>query len=138
MKTKKLIITFLIVQLTLIWISISKDVDITDFENIIFIPLFAMGWSIFSGIFALLLNKNNIFDFVSKFTFFSISGFNILALIRISFGVLFIEPLRESLAIFIIFPIGGFYIFIGSIILGIIAFLVRKKLKERNNFSNNS
>ncbi|MPV85120.1 hypothetical protein [Ostreibacterium oceani] len=130
MKTKKLIIILLIVQLLLSWASLSKDLDIADSKDIILGPLFIMGWSIFSGIFALLLNKNNIFDFVSKFSFFAISSCNILALLYISFAVLVNGPLRETGLIFIAFPIYGFFVFVGSIVLGVITFLVKKKLRK--------
>ncbi len=132
MKLRKLIIIFLITQVFLTWFSLSKDIDIADLTDIILIPIFVMGWSIFSGIFALFFNKNNIFDFVSKFSFFSISTFNILALLFLSFNVLLNGPMREAGLIFIAFPIYGFFVVTGSIILGIIIFFIRKKLKEKN------
>ena len=155
MKTKKLIIILLTVQLLLSWVSFSTDmekfIDYGDvqclsgdcglkgkvsfnliLDNIIFIPLFIIGWSIFSGIFVLLLNKNNIFDFISKFSFFTISSLNILALLYFSFRVLAYGPLTEAFLTFMYFPIFGFFVFVGAIVLGVITFLVKKKLREKN------
>ena len=129
MKTKKLIKILLIIQIFLTLLALNTGLDIT-LVYALFLTLLVTGWSIFSGIFALKLNKKNIFNFVSKFTFFSISSLVLLVLLYLNVLVLRNGKLGESGLLFFVVPIYGFYIFIGSIILGTIIFFIRKKLKR--------
>ncbi len=128
---KIIIITLLILQVLLSYMSVSKDSDLSSIKDILFTPFFLVGFPIFLGIFALFFNKKNIFDFVSKCTFFSISIPSIILLSMISYNVLLDGPLKEGALIFSVFPIYGFWVFIGSIILWTTIFIIKNKVKEK-------
>ncbi len=135
MKIYKIITFTLSVQFLLTWISLSKDIHSASIQNatldIVGLYITTAFWSILSAIFILSFKKG-LLSFLSKFVFFLISIFNILVLLWISYGVITEGPLNESGLIFIVFPIYGFFLFIGGAILGTIIYFIKNKIQQRN------
>lgn len=129
MPKKKLIPILIITQILLTWISISRDVEITDTFSIIGMPFLVASWAMLTGIITAFLNKKNMADFVSYFIFLAVSASNILGLLYIIIGVISDGALNESGLIFVAFPAVGFFAIIGGAILGSIVYLVKKRKK---------
>lgn len=133
MKKNKLVVLFLTVQVLLIGLALHKDLGVIgaiNFQNIISIVLFIMGWSLFSAVFAIFAKEESEFSYVSKFVFFLISSLNIAELLFISIGVILGGPLNESGLILIVFPFYGFFALIAGSILGTIVYHIKNRQKK--------
>ena len=130
-KNNYLIISIILLQVILTWLSLIKEGNFFSYETLIFMPLFVCSWSFILAIIAL-LSKKEPFSFISIFVFFVLYSLNILGLLYILASVILRGPLRESGLIFIAFPIYGFFISFGSIIVSMIAFYAKNRLQNKN------
>ena len=131
MTKNKLIAIFIITQIVLICISLSKETPAINIADIMGMSLIICGWSLLAAIPAILLKKNNIFAFTSNFVFFVVSGLNLLGLLYIIHAVFKDGPLREAGLIFLGFPIYGFFAVVSSEIIGMIIYLAEKRYEMR-------
>lgn len=134
MKSRKLIIILLIIQIALTWvfmsegvIKLSKYFSFLEMLGLItLVPLMNMVGPIISGIFAFWCNEKRVFGYVSKISFYIVSGSNILILLFLTVLV-FLDNGNYTWKgmLSLVSSILLFYIFLGSIILGIIVYYVK-------------
>jgi len=126
-----IIVILLLVQMFLTWLSLLRDFMASGVStmDIIGMPFLVMSWAVLASIFYILSEKGKIFSFIFGFAFYVVSIFNIGLLLFILIQSLIYGPLMESGLIFIVFPLTGFCLFFGGILLGLIVYKIKGKIK---------
>lgn len=131
-KNKKIIIGLIIVQVLMTWLAISRDSNIFSLDVLVLMPIFfGYGFWVYLLSIPTLLGLKNRFAQITNLGFYCVSIFNISYLFRLIMSVLKNGSLRESGLIFTAFPIYGFYITFGSLVIFSIAFYIKDRIQRK-------
>ncbi|PID83549.1 hypothetical protein CSB11_00585 [Candidatus Campbellbacteria bacterium] len=134
MNTEQQIITLLLFQFALAFVSMYNKDDFLSFQDNILAPLMLIGFSVISGFFALCCDNKKYFGFVNNFTFFILSIPSICILLFMVFGNIFNGFSMYIPAIVLAsLLIYAFFIFAGSAFVASVIYFTKEVYKKTEN-----